>query len=293
MNLIQMMQMAAALAPIFSKPKSRDSSIEVDKSYLEGLVRELSFERVYGSKENDLARDIVIREFSKIFGDGFVDAPFQNVFVGNPKTARILIGAHYDSVPGSPGADDNASAVAVMLAVARTIGVSEGFCFVAFNSEENNLDGSEAFVNALGENKLEQVHVLEMVGYRDRTPGSQKNPLSFIPGITDVGDFLGVVGNDRGLVQGIIDCGGISDVPVIGIAIPKGIDLDTIAAISGDFLRSDHAHFWRKGIPAVMWTDTSNFRNPNYHKSTDTPDTLDYDYMAEVARILIKTVTHD
>jgi Zn-dependent M28 family amino/carboxypeptidase len=60
--------------------------------------------------------------------------------------------------------------------------------------------------------------------------------------------------------------------------------------LSPDIFRSDHANFWEASIPAVMWTDTSNFRNPNYHKASDTPDTLDYDFMGQVALMLAHLV---
>ena len=86
------------------------------------------------------------------------------MIVGDPRRARVLVGAHYDAVAGTPGADDNASAVAVMLAAARAIGPDEGACFVAFNGEECGFLGSRALVARLGRHDLEQVHVLEMVG---------------------------------------------------------------------------------------------------------------------------------
>src|SRR5271155_860382 len=72
--------------------------------------------------------------------------------------------------------------------------------------------------------------------------------------------------------------------------IPEGLPLQAIQQISPHLLRSDHAPFWQKGIPAVMWTDTSEFRNPHYHKASDTPETLDYEFMAEVGKLLVGVV---
>ena len=66
--------------------------------------------------------------------------------------------------------------------------------------------------------------------------------------------------------------------------------LERIGQLSHHLLRSDHAPFWRAGLPALMWTDTAEFRNPNYHRPTDTPETLDYEFMAEVARLLVHVV---
>ena len=136
---------------------------------------------------------------------------------------------------------------------------------------------------------LEQVHVLEMVGYRDRRPNSQKNPLPMIQAPT-TGDFLAVVANKGSLVDQIIEAAGSITVPVVGLALPPGLPLNAIQQISPHLLRSDHAPFWEKDIPAVMWTDTSEFRNPNYHQPTDTPDTLDYEFMAEVGKLLVAVV---
>jgi hypothetical protein len=136
---------------------------------------------------------------------------------------------------------------------------------------------------------LEQVHVLEMVGYRDRRPNSQKNPLPMIPTPT-TGDFLGVVSNKSHLIDQIIDAAGSISVPVVGLSIPSGLPLNAIGQLSPHLLRSDHAPFWEKNIPAVMWTDTSEFRNPHYHQPTDTPETLDYEFMAEVSELLVAVV---
>jgi hypothetical protein len=79
-------------------------------------------------------------------------------------------------------------------------------------------------------------------------------------------------------------------VPVVGLALPPGLPLNTVEQISPHLLRSDHAPFWEKDIPAVMWTDTSEFRNPNYHQTTDTPETLDFEYMAEVGKLVVEVV---
>ena len=269
-----------------SKPGSRSSAPATDQAYLADIVRRLSFPRAYGTAANVKAETLIADEFLRMFGACARVGNTRNVCFGWPAEARILIGAHFDSVPNTPGADDNASAVAVMLAAAKALGARKDVIYVAFNAEECNLAGSQEFVKELaGELKvLEQVHVLEMVGYRDRRPNSQKNPLPMIQSPTTA-DFLGVVANKDYLVNQIIDAAGGISVPVVGLAIPPGLPLDAIRQLSPHLLRSDHAPFWQKNIPAVMWTDTSEFRNPNYHQPTDTPDTLDYEFMSEIGKV--------
>jgi len=274
-----------------SKPGTCPSAQSLDQGYLADIVKRLSFPRVYGTAANAKAEMMVADEFLRMFGACDRVGSTRNVCFGWPAEARILIGAHFDSVPNTPGADDNASAVAVMLAAAKALGWRRDVMYVAFNGEECDLAGSREFVQEMagGLKVLEQVHVLEMVGYRDRRPNSQKNPLPMIQTPT-TGDFLGVVANKGFLIDQIIEAAGRISVPVVGLAIPPGLPLDAIRQISPHLLRSDHAPFWEKNIPAIMWTDTSEFRNPNYHQPSDTPETLDYEFMAEVGKLLVTVV---
>jgi Zn-dependent M28 family amino/carboxypeptidase len=274
-----------------SKPGTCPAALSIDQGYLDDIVKRLSFPRVYGTAANAKAEVMVADEFLRMFGTCDRVGSTRNVCFGWPAEARILIGAHFDSVPNTPGADDNASAVAVMLAVARALGLRRDVMYIAFNAEECDLAGSREFVKEMADQLkvLEQVHVLEMVGYRDRRPNSQKNPLPMIQAPTTA-DFLGVVANKGFLIDQIIEAAGSIAVPVVGLAIPPGLPLDAIRELSPHLLRSDHAPFWEKNIPAVMWTDTSEFRNPHYHQPTDTPDTLDYELMAEVGKLLFTVV---
>jgi Zn-dependent M28 family amino/carboxypeptidase len=265
----------------------------VSQVSLRAVVEQIAVPRVYRSAENATVRGMVIDLLSVSLGCDrrtlrVDDAG--NVVGGDPIKARVLIGAHYDAVPGTPGADDNASAVAVLLAVAGTIGPREDVCYVAFDGEECNLAGSRSFVERLGPNRLESVHVLEMVGFTDRRPGSQRNPVPVVQAPT-VGDFLGLVGTHGSshLLDHILGTAGHSAIPVYGLYLPD-VPAEMIRQVAPHVLRSDHAPFWAAGIPALMWTDTAEFRNPNYHRPTDTPDTLDYAFMAEVARLLTHTV---
>lgn len=270
-----------------SQPASLPPLPGLSQDYLREVVGSLSFPRVFGTPENAHAEEIVAGEFQKLLGSCFLVGNARNLCSGRPESARILIGAHYDSVPNTPGADDNASAVAIMLAVARALGPRNDILYVAFNGEECGLVGSLEFVEQLASQmkRLEQVHVLEMVGYRDRRPNSQKNPIPLLQAPT-TGDFLALVGNQADLIDDLIRQAGRIEVPVVGLALPEGLPLDMIRQVSPHLLRSDHAGFWERNLPAVMWTDTSEFRNPHYHQPTDTPDTLDYEFMAEIARLL-------
>jgi Zn-dependent M28 family amino/carboxypeptidase len=133
------------------------------------------------------------------------------------------------------------------------------------------------------------LHNLEMVGFCNHTPDSQCAPKGLPIKIPTTGDFLGVVGNHQSnfLVDRITQQAAdyVPALPVIGLKIYLGAE-----RLIPDLSRSDHDPFWRAGIPAVMWTDTSEFRNPNYHRVTDTPETLDYEFLAKVTKVLVASV---
>lgn len=212
-----------------------------------------------------------------------------------PDEACVLVGAHYDSVPGCPGADDNASAVAAMLACAKALAEhapGTPACFVSFNREEDGLLGSVDFVESVVAGKhiaVREAHILEMVGYCDHRPASQSIPPGLPIQAPDRGDFLGILANkdSTAIASAILRTAKTyrPDVPVLSLKVYTGIE--KIVPVLG---RSDHAPFWKAGIPAVMWTDTSEFRNGHYHRETDTPDTLDYNFLRAVTQILVATV---
>src|SRR5262249_43976380 len=159
-----------------------------------------------------------------------------------------------------PGADDNASAVAALLAAASALGPREDLCYVAFDGEECDLAGSRSFVERLGANRLEQVHVLEMVGFADHRPGSQHNPIPPIVAPT-VGDFLGLVGTHRSrrVLDHTLAAAAHAAIPVQALYL-RNLPLASLRGIAPHVFRSDHAPFWEAGIPALMWTDTAEFR---------------------------------
>lgn len=206
-----------------------------------------------------------------------------------------LICAHFDSVPTTPGADDNASAVAGMLACADILARVPAplrVGFVAFNREEDGLMGSADFVAsefALLGDELAMVHVLEMIGYCRNEPGSQARPPGLPIPVPDVGSFIAVLGNRKSnhLVDHIVDLAAsqLADLPMLGLKVHFVLE-----GILPVLCRSDHAPFWEAGVAATMWTDMAEFRNPNYHQPTDTPDTLDYGFLRLVTQLVLASV---
>lgn len=223
--------------------------------------------------------------------------PHANIIaLPDPKPKRaILVGAHYDTVPESPGADDNGSAVAAMLGCAAACALWRPVLpvtFVAFNREEEHLTGSRDFVAAWLPKSRVQIdcaHVLEMVGFASSEPGSQKVPTGLPIKIPDRADFLGLLAN--GDSSAAMDFAMkqtrtyLPDFSVIGLKVRLGLE-----KFFPVLARSDHVPFWESGLPALMWTDTSEFRNPNYHTHRDLPHTLNYGFLAQVTRLLTATV---
>jgi Zn-dependent M28 family amino/carboxypeptidase len=213
---------------------------------------------------------------------------------GTQKGDLIVIGAHYDTVPETPGADDNASAVAGLLELARLfqmIQPPKTLRLVAFVNEEPpcfgfSSMGSMVYANYLKEHRIpvEVMISLEMIGYF-REERIQRFPL---PGMElfypKTGNFIGVVGNipSHRYVRLLKN----------GIRKYSLIDARSLTApeFFGGINLSDNYSFWRHGYRAVMVTDTSFFRNPNYHRETDTIDTLHFERMSEVIKGLFYTL---
>jgi aminopeptidase YwaD len=209
-----------------------------------------------------------------------------------PADARlplVIVAAHYDSVPGSPGADDNASAVAALLELARWLGPQLAGArsararvqLAAYDLEEMGLVGSYVHARALRRagTELRGMISLEMLGYTDSRPGSQRLPPALAGLYPDTGDFIGIVGNENSaalleMVSTAIRQ--VPDLPVEHMAVPGD------GRLLGETRLSDHSSFWDHGFPALMITDTSFFRNPHYHAASDRPETLDYPFLARV-----------
>jgi hypothetical protein len=206
----------------------------------------------------------------------------------------VIIGAHYDSVVGCPGANDNGSGAAGLLALATQLAEHKPertLRFVAFTNEEppffqTRKMGSWVYAKRCRERKENIVAMLslETIGYFSDKAKSQQYPAPFNRFYPSTGNFIGFVGNMKSapLVRQVV--GSFrqhAQFPSEGGAIPsfiKGVGW------------SDHWSFWQEGYPALMATDTAPFRYPHYHRRTDTPKQLDYDRMARVVAGLEEVV---
>lgn len=224
--------------------------------------------------------------------------PFVNVVAelrGLTPGAPILeLGAHYDTVSASVGADDNASGVAGVLEIARVLGgvrpeKTIRFCF--FCLEEYGLHGSAYHAEqilARGE-PVEGILVFEMIGYSSDEPSSQETPVR-IPLLVwppTTGDFITVVGN--------LSSGGLGNLfeSVADRYVPdlKYYSVNRLGGFFSDSARSDHSQYWSRGLRGIMITDTANFRNPHYHEETDTAETLDFEFMRRVTQAGLAAVS--
>jgi peptidase M28-like protein len=262
---------------IGERSMTRPGSLEAAARYLERQLRELGYEveaqEVQGPAARNLAAEIP----------------------GGAKAGEIVVvGAHYDSVFGSPGANDNASGSAAVLELARLFrGRSFGrtLRFVLFVNEEppyflGEAMGSRSYAarsKARGENVTAMLS-LETIGYYSDAEGSQKYPAPFSLFYPSRGDFIGFVGNLRSASL-VRRCVGAfrktTSFPSEGLAAPEFIP---------GIAWSDHSSFWEQGYPALMVTDTAPFRYPDYHTATDAPDKLRYDRTARVVRGLASVI---
>lgn len=207
---------------------------------------------------------------------------------------RVVVVAHYDTVEGTPGADDNASGVAVLLEAAYLLSrgrYEKTIHFIGVSLEENvsegNTDsgtrGSRALAAYVRENdwSIEGVVVLESVAYAGEQIIQTAPPGVPVP-VPPNGNFIAVIGNEASLelVSGMSRAiERQSDLPHVALAVPcNGEALP-------DTRRSDHAPFWDAGYRAIMLTDTTNFRNPHYHRPTDTIQTLNLEFATKVCTV--------
>ena len=217
---------------------------------------------------------------------------------GTADNAVYILGAHYDSLKGTVGADDNGSGVAVMLEVARLMAeqnkktpLNLTLRFIGFTLEEPPAYGSRFMGSRVyaknakkrGE-RIDGMICLEMVGYTCHEIGCQKYPFPLMfRNYPKNGDYIGIVGNlrSRGFTRSIFESFLQNEaLPVIKLTVPwSGYLIPNVRL-------SDHASFWDKGYKAVMITDTAFYRNPHYHRSSDTMKKLDFSFMAQLVHSL-------
>jgi Peptidase family M28 len=217
---------------------------------------------------------------------------------GPEQGERIVVGAHYDVCDELPGADDNASGVAALLEVGRALGQLEleaPIELVAFTLEEPPFFGGDSMGSAVHAAALEEQDVelramicLEMVGYFTDEPDSQDFPVENMKLLyPTTGNFIAVVGRPQdaeavNLVHAAMSSA--SELPAVKLLAPAEI-------VGVDF--SDHRNYWAQDYTALMITDTSFYRNDNYHTAGDTPETLDYERMAMVVEGVVAALTFE
>jgi hypothetical protein len=213
-----------------------------------------------------------------------------------------ILGAHYDSAPGTPGADDNTSAVAILLETARLLTQWENpprnIRFVAYTNEEpphflNESMGSRVHAASCRKNgdNLQGMICLESLGYYTNEAGSQELPTLYgMPEETlaftrsrgidpTVGNYIAIVGDEQSASFLARFDAAFSNRPV-----------PTLPLVMPEMRLSDHLCYWDERFPAIMLTDTALFRNPNYHKPTDTVETLDFQAMASITQNLVSAM---
>ena len=232
--------------------------------------------------------------------EGFEVANVVAEISSGPNPSRqYLLGAHYDSVAGTVGADDNASAVAVLLETAKNLKelaehaqLDLKVTLVAFALEEppaygTRFMGSRVYAKKVRRQKkeIDGMICLEMVGYACYEPGCQQYPfpLGFFD-YPEAGNFIGIVGNFKSgdfTTALLNEFQKNRELPVVKLTVPLNGWLIPAVRLS------DHASFWDQGYRAVMITDSAYFRNPHYHTPTDTMEKLDYRFMAELVESLV------
>jgi len=204
-----------------------------------------------------------------------------------PGCSVLVIGAHYDTFEGLPGADDNSSGVAGILEIMRQLQDTKMRCpveFVAYTNEEPPFFRTENMGSYVHAESLENRGLtlglmisVEMIGYYNDEPDSQTYPIDMMKYLySDRGDFISVVGDfsNMGAVREVKkNMASQMSMPVYSINAPRSL-------VGVDF--SDHLNYWDRGMPAVMVTNTAFYRNGWYHTNKDLPDTLDYTRMAGV-----------
>jgi hypothetical protein len=251
------------------------------------------------------ARNYIAKQFSDIgFNPRYQSYDiegdeYSNIIVDIPSPVKgapvLIVGAHYDSVENSPGANDNASGVAALIEIGRYFSIHQPLHnhlrLIAFANEEppffhTDEMGSLVYAKTLSirnETVLGMIS-LETIGYYTDAKGSQKYPRVFDLIYSDQGNFLSFVGNFQSrnlLTSSIALFRKQSKVPSQGVVSP--------AFVPGVGW-SDHWSFWKVGLNAIMVTDTALYRYQHYHESTDTPEKLNYQYYAKVVFGLNKVI---
>ena len=292
----------------------------INRDRLKRDLEALTFER-FTAQARQRTRDYIEAELTRA-GWSFVEQDYGtgvNVIAKPAPDAdaapQFLVGAHYDSLRGTPGADDNITGVAVTLELARTLSdrvssrpktsnnapdtstpltanssavLPKNLTLVFFDEEEKWALGSGAYTDdAANLSQLEGAIVLEMLGYTCTQPGCQTVPDKFpVDPPSETGNFLAIVGDLEHpyLVDAFEHQKNQTQYPLLTLNVPfKGLMTPAV-------LSSDHVPFWFKGAGAAMVTDTAYLRNPHYHRASDTLNTIDLDFLHNSGQIVMNAV---
>ena len=280
-----------------------DVVAEVDTGRIEARLRAIVGERA--TDEQRAATRATLRRELEAVGARVTEQPFGSNGVNlfgrlGPEGAatEIVVSAHYDTVRGSPGADDNGTGVAAAVELAHALSSTEleetTVLLAFFDLEERGLLGSRHHVET-DRRRYGRVlaYNLDMVGYSCDAPGCQFvfpdiPGCMDVTGARDVGVGIAAVasGASRDHLRDFVESAG-ERVPELEIGTAQMEDDGQCLA---DTRRSDHAPLWDAGIPTVFLTDTANFRNPNYHRPSDTLETVDLELLTKVTRALAAAV---
>jgi len=223
----------------------------------------------------------------------------------NP-TEKIMVSAHYDTVLDCNGADDNATGIAGVLETARILVAKQHprtLVVACWDEEERETLGSKEFIAREKNNSsdIKMSYVFEMIGYKNDKPNSQQIPTGFeqlypkqvetIQLNQNRGDFILVVYDElaTGMLSNIAEHADKQNLPLLQIEVSSNMKS---SASHYDLRRSDHSVFWDADYPAMMITDTANFRNPNYHcrQGADNIETLDINFAIKTINVISKTI---
>ena len=293
--------------------KIEEPSLSIQK---ERFLRDVEFisqmPRISGQLHHKQVQDLCAKRFNELgfdvehhdYGTGI---NVIGVYPGkqNP-TEKILVSAHYDTVPDCNGADDNASGIAGVFETARLLASKEhdrSLIVACWDEEERKTLGSKAYVEREKnkETDIKMSYVYEMIAYTDNQPNSQQIPAGFerlyplqvkqIHNNQKRADFIALIYDDKAteMLSTIVTHARRQNLPVLQFIVNSQFKTSPLAV---DLRRSDHSAFWDEDYPAMMITDTANFRNPHYHclDGEDNVETLDAEFAIKIINTLSKTI---
>ncbi len=293
--ILVVISIVAVSGVVFRESSSVPDRLEKDVQHLAGKIVNRNLKSPKKYKETlQFIRNRWEKQGYKVKSE---DVPTENDGTGknlyieikgsSPQAKWLIVGAHFDTHFDTPGADDNASGVAGLLELSRRLQKSKPknhLRLIAFTNEEppyfqNKQMGSVVSAkNTKSRNeKVIGMISLESIGYFSDAPGSQQIPKILQGQFPTKANYIALIGNVKSTKFLQESKAALTDKPPIPFRVLPAIE--SIVPAAG---YSDHWSFWKIGVPAYMVTDTAMFRNPNYHESTDTPETLDYKRMAKV-----------